>query len=148
MAAVGRFQVKWYAGRILKEMGAVVATEEKDAAQRVMLRVKKKVPVRQKSYGHSRSIWNFSNYRHAKAWKTRSPGRLKRSIRMAKSKFKGGGYLVFAGGAIPYYAYWVEHGTIFTFRQKYGRKGEQFMKRSVALEKARFMRNMRKRLGV
>lgn len=137
MARPGRFQVKWHAGAILKEMGAVVAAEEKDAAQRIMQRMRKKVPVGSRTRAAT-----------GKAYTSRSPGRLRRSIRKAKSKFKRGGYLVFVGGEIPYYAYWVERGTIFTFRQKYGRKGEQFMKRSVALEKARFMRNMRKRLGV
>lgn len=151
MATKGRFQIKWHAARVLKEMDTMVAVEEKDAARRIMLRVLKKVPVRQKRYGHSRGLWNFSNYRHGKSWKTRAPGRLKRSVRMAKSKYKDGGYLVLAGrygGSLPYYAYWVEYGTIFTFRQRYGRKGEQYMKRSRELEKARFMYHMRKRLGV
>lgn len=139
MAAVGRFQVKWYAGRILKEMGSVVAVEEKDASLRIANRLKKKVPV-----GGRRK----TSYARGKDWQTRRPGRLRSSIRQAKSKFKDGGYIVLVGGRLPYYAYWVERGTIFTWRQKYGRKGEQYMKRSVALEKARFMRNMRKRLGV
>ena len=52
------------------------------------------------------------------------------------------------GGTAAFYAFWVEHGTIFTHKQKYGRKGEQYMERSVGLEKARFIRNMRKRVGV
>ena len=123
MAAKGRFQVKWYGKEVVKEMSLVTAVEEKAAAQRVMRRVLKKVPV-----GKS--------------------GKLRRSVRLAKSKFKGGGILVLAGGLMPYYAFWVERGTVFTFKQKFGRKGEQFMKKSAALEKARFIRNMRKRLGV
>ena len=139
MAAVGRFQVKWYAGAILKEMGAVIATEEKAAATRILQRLKKKIPVGRRTK---------STYTHGKHWQTRRPGRLRSSARMAKSKFKEGGYIVLVGGRLPYYAYWVERGTIFTYRQKFGRKGEQYMKKSVALEKARFIRNMRKRLGV
>ena len=120
-------------------MGAEVALEEKAAAQRIHQRIRKKIPVGKQRRRH-----------HAvgKDYQTRSPGRLRDSARIGKSKYKGGGYLVFAGGRVPYYAYWVERGTIFTFRQKFGRRGEQYMKKSVALEKARFMRNMRKRLGV
>jgi hypothetical protein len=139
MATAGRFQVKWYAGAILKEMGAAVQFEEKAAAQRIHQRLRKKIPVGTKRRRH-----------HAVGadWQTRRPGRLRDSARVGKSKFKDGGYLVFVGGRVPYYAYWVERGTIFTYRQKFGRKGEQYMKKSVALEKARFMRNMRKRLGV
>ena len=139
MAAKGRFQVKWYGKEVLKEMSLVTAVEEKAAAERVMKRVLKKVPVG----GRTRAA-------SGKAHTSRSPGRLKRSIRIGKSKFKDGGFLVLAGGEMPhpYYAFWVERGTIFTFKQKFGRKGEQFMKRSVALEKSRFIRQMRKRLGV
>jgi len=139
MAAAGRFQVKWYAGAILKEMGAVIAVEEKDAANRIRQRLYKKVPV---------GTQTKKKYSHGKQWQTRRPGRLRSSIRMAKSKFRDGGYIVLVGGRLPYYAYWVEKGTIFTWKQRYGRKGEQYMKRAVALEKSRFMRNMRKRLGV
>lgn len=137
--AAGRFKVKWYAGAILKEMNAVVASEEKDASARILQRLKKKIPV---------GRITKKTYTHGKQWQTRRPGRLRSSARVAKSKFKDGGYIVLVGGRLPYYAYWVERGTIFTYKQKFGRKGEQYMKKSVALEKARFMRNMRKRLGV
>jgi len=137
MATKGRFQVKWYGKEVLKEMSLVTAVEEKATAERVMRRVLKRVPVGTRTRAAS-----------GKSYTSRTPGRLKRSIRIGKSKFKDGGFLVLAGGKIPYYAYWVERGTIFTYRQKFGRKGEQYMKKSVALEKARFIRNMRKRLGV
>jgi hypothetical protein len=121
----------------MKDMSIMTRVEEKATAERVMRRVLKKVPVG----GRTRTA-------SGKAWTSRSPGRLKRSVRTGKSKFKDGGFLVLAGGEIPYYAYWVERGTVFTYQQRYGRKGEQYMRRATMLEKARFIRNMRKRLGV
>ncbi len=45
-----------------------------------------------------------------KEWQGRSPGSAKRSIRVVKSKFKKGGYLVVAGGYKTYYYNWLEAG--------------------------------------
>jgi len=143
----GRFSIKWYTKELLQEVRLINADEEKAAAQRIMKRIHKKVPV---SGGQNATTGarRIRKYKYHQQWRTRRPGRLKSSIREAPSKFKDGGHLVFVGGHLPYYAYWVEKGTVFTYKQKYGRKGEQYMKRSVDLERARFIRNMRKRYSI
>lgn len=135
----GRFKVEWHANKILRELESLTTIEEKAATQRIMHRLQKRVPVGTRRIRHHAT---------GQDWRTRRPGRLRASIRKYKSKFKDGGYVVFVGGRLTYYAYWVERGTIFTYKQKFGRKGEQYMKKSVALEKARFLRNVRKKLGV
>ena len=45
-----------------------------------------------------------------KEWASREPGRLRDSIRAMKSKFRGGGWIVLAGGYLPFYAFMVETG--------------------------------------
>ena len=147
MAQPGRFSIKWYTKELLAEMRGINAAEEKAAAQRIMKRIHKKVPVSGGQHSTTKAR-RIKKYKFNQQWRTRRPGRLKSSIRLNPSKFKDGGHLVFVGGHIPYYAYWVERGTVFTYKLKYGRKGEQYMKKSVDLERARFIRNMRKRYSI
>jgi HK97 gp10 family phage protein len=45
------------------------------------------------------------------SWKGRKPGSLRKSVKVVKSKFKGGGWLVKVGGHDTYYWFFVEYGT-------------------------------------
>lgn len=45
-----------------------------------------------------------------KQWQARTPGSARRSIKVKKSRFKNGGYLVYAGGYQTYYYRFLELG--------------------------------------
>lgn len=137
MAAAGKFKVEWHGEQVRAVIAGITRDEEKAAAHRIERRLHKYVPV-----GSTVRVTPM----YGKSYQSRYPGRLKSSIRVRVSKFPDGGYIVLVGDYNAYYAYWVEYGTIFTWRQKFGRKGEKYMKRSIALEKSRFTRNLRKRL--
>lgn len=133
--AKGKFKIQWYGKEVLQEIAAMTAAEEKAAAQRVLKRARRKVPIGTKiqasPYG-------------GKAHQSRYPGRLRSTLRLARSKFKDGGWLVFAGNDLAYYARFVEYGTIFMTR----RKGYKYLRGALALEKGYFTRQLRKKLGV
>ncbi len=131
----GRFKVEWIGDQVLATISDMTDEEEKAAAERVKKRALRYVPV-----GTRIVATPF----RGKAAQSRYPGRLKSTIRIEKSKFKDGGYLVWAGSDLAFYAPFVEFGTIFMKK----RKGFRFMKRAVALEKSYFIRRLRKRLGV
>ena len=135
MAAKGRFKIQWYGNEVLAEIAAMTADEEKAAAERVLKRARKKVPVGKKIVATP-----FGG----KAYQSRYPGRLRASLRIERSKFKDGGWLVYAGSELAYYARFVEYGTIFMRM----RKGYKYMRGALALEKAYFTRRLRKKLGV
>ena len=139
MAATGKFKIEWHGEAVLREIRAISDEQTKEAAQRIEKRLNKYVPARLKEYPPSRT----SASKHQR----RSRGMLRSTIRVSKSKFKGGGYITLVGDANAYYAYWVEKGTVFTFRQKFGRRGDQYMKRAANLERARFIRNFKKSVG-
>ena len=130
-----RFDIKWYGKEILSEIAAMTEAEEKAAAERVLKRARKKVPVGRRVIS---STWI------GKEWQSRRPGRLRESLRIERSKFPNGGWLVFAGSQLAYYARWVEYGTVFMRK----RKGYRFLKGALTLEKAYFTRQLRKKLGV
>lgn len=56
-----------------------------------------------------------------KSWKGRKPGSLLKSIKVRKSRFKDGGYIVSVGGRDTYYWYFVEYGTSKMGAQKFMR---------------------------
>ena len=140
MAATGKFKIEWHGEAVLREIRAISDEQTKEAAQRIENHLNRYVPVRLKEYPPSRT----SASKHQR----RSRGMLRSTIRVSKSKFKGGGYITLVGDASSaYYAYWVERGTVYTFRQKYGRKGDQYMKRAANAEKARFIYYFKKAVG-
>lgn len=49
--------------------------------------------------------------KYKKSWQERKPGSLLKSIKVVKSKYKDGGYLVKVGGRDTYYWFFVEYGT-------------------------------------
>ena len=135
----GRFRIDWYADEVMKAISDMTYAEERDAAERLARRARRYVPV-----GKQVRATPF----YGKSYQSRFPGTLKRSIRIIKSKYPGGGFVVVAGhdaGQGPaYYAHFVEFGTVFMEK----RKGFKYMKRSVNLERAYFVRRLRKQLGV
>lgn len=50
-----------------------------------------------------------------KSWQGRKPGSLKASIKVKKSKYKDGGWLVHVGGRDTYYWFFVHYGTHQTY---------------------------------
>ena len=135
MTKKGRFNIKWHANEVLAEISGMTKAEEKAAAERVLKRARKKVPV-----GRRVVVTPF----HGKRYQSRYPGRLKASLRVAKSKFPDGGYVVFAGNKLAYYARFVEYGTVFMTR----RKGFKYLRGALNLEKSYFTRQLKKKLGV
>ena len=133
--AKGKFKIEWYGKEVLREIAAMTSAEEKAAAARVLKRARKKVPVGTKIQA--------SPFR-GKAHKSRYPGRLRSTLRLARSKFKDGGWLVFAGSDLAYYARFVEYGTVFMTR----RKGYKYLRGALSQEKSYFTRQLRKKLGV
>lgn len=53
----------------------------------------------------------YSGAPGGKSWQSRKPGRLRRSIKVYKSKFRGGGAVVVAGSEKAFYSRFVELGT-------------------------------------
>lgn len=136
----GKAKVKWHGEALLREIRAMTSEEEKKAAQRISVRLQKRVPVRQKQYPPSK--------RNAAGYQRRYRGSLKRSIRVAKSRYREGGWIAVVGNAArAWYAWFVEAGTVYTSRQKYGRSGEKYMRDSANLEKRRFVYQIKKRYG-
>lgn len=133
--AKGRFKVEWYGPQVLNAIRNMTEAEEKAAAERVMQRAKRYVPVGTKI---------VATPPHGKPWMSRYPGRLKSTIRTARSKFEKGGWLVWAGNELAYYARFVEFGTVYMK----SRKGIKFMRRAATMERSYFIRQLRKRLGV
>ena len=136
--AKGRFKIEWYADEVMKEMRRMTRQEYRNSARRIMQRAKKFVPVGGRA--------NRIGRQTGKVWKSDNPGSLRRSIKIHRSKFAEGGYVVLAGTEEMKadHAVYVEYGTIFTEN----RRGFRFMKRAIAQEKAYFTRQLRKRLGV
>ena len=134
--AKGRFKIEWYADEVKREVERMTRQESRNTARRILLRAKKFVPVGGQINKIGRS--------KVKAWKSKNPGSLKRSLRIHRSKFADGGYVVLAGTGEAEHAVYVEYGTVFTEN----RKGYRFVKKAIALEKAYFTRQLKKRLGV
>jgi len=134
--AKGRFKIEWYADEVMREVKRMTRQEQRNSARRILQRARKFVPVG----GQSNKIGRQTG----KAWKSKNPGSLKRSLKIHRSKFAEGGYVVLAGTGEAEHAVYVEYGTIFT----QNRRGFRFMKRAIAQEKAYFTRQLRKRLGV
>lgn len=131
--AKARFKIEWYADEVMKAVSSMTRLEERATARRILKRARRYVPVGGKM--------NVKLQR--RVWKSKHPGSLKRSLKIRRSKFQKGGYVVTAGGDIDHAVY-VEYGTIFTDN----RKGFRFMKKALALEQSRFTRQLRKGLGV
>ena len=126
--------VEWNADSVLTQIRAMTSEQEERSAQRLLQRVKRRVPVRIKPYTPS--------VERASDWKGRKRGRLKASIRKLPSKFRDGGWLVWAGDRLAYYARFVEYGTIFMKKKS----GERYMKKSLFEERNYFISELKRNL--
>lgn len=133
-------------------IASISADEEAQAAERVYRRVLATVPVgtHRRSYRPTyRDV--LGRTRHMKAWMQRIPGRLRSTVRKAKSKYEGGGFVVLVGSALAYYAKIVEYGTRMRRQKTTGRytgraKAVRYMRRAINAEKTRFWRMVREKL--
>ena len=133
-----KFKLEWYADEVIKAVSNMTHEEEKAAAKRIRKRARRYVPVGGRTIEKRAGV---------KAWKSRHPGKLKSTIRVRPSRFREGGFIVSAGNEKEvFYAHFIEYGTIF-FHAPY-RKGYKFMKKATNLERARFVRQIKKQLGV
>ena len=96
-------EIKWYDRELLRELSPLLEKMEAAAARRIAAAARRRCPVWD---GEERQIGPAD-----KSWKARKRGALRDSIRVSKSKYKGGGYLVFAGNYDVFYASFVELGT-------------------------------------
>lgn len=95
--------VKWYDKELIRDLKPLVEKLEKAAARRIAAGARRRCPVWD---GEERQIG-----RGDATWKARKRGALRNSIRMEKSKYKDGGYIVLAGNYDVFYASFVELGT-------------------------------------
>lgn len=95
--------VKWYDKQLMRDLKPMIERMEKAAARRIAAAAKRRCPVWD---GEGRKISPGDD-----TWKARKPGSLRKSIRVEKSKYKDGGYIVLAGNYDVFYASFVELGT-------------------------------------
>ena len=97
----GGARIKWDDRKLEAIINITMDKKLKTAANVVSGIARKNVPVSK----ITRAAGQF------KSWKARKPGSLKRSIRVKRSKYKGGGWLVHVGGSDTFYWFFVEYGT-------------------------------------
>ena len=98
------YKIEWNGEQFLVEMDKKFKREvEKKAAKNIEKRAKQLCP----TGSIRREVYQKGKYR-GRQWTGREPGRLKKSIKAYKSKFKDGGWIVMAGGFLPFYAYLAE----------------------------------------
>ena len=95
-------RVDWDSRTVISKVDKAVKAASKKGADLVALDAKHNCPVGE--------FEKSSKGGFALDWKQRKPGTLRDSIKVQKSRFKGGGYIVKAGGYMAYYAQWVELG--------------------------------------
>ena len=107
-------EIKWYDRELLRELSPLLEKMEAAAARRIAAAARRRCPVWD---GEERQIGPAD-----KSWKARKRGALRDSIRVSKSKYNEGGYLVFAGNYDVFYASFVELGTKSWWAKGYTRK--------------------------
>ena len=94
--------VEWFGNQVLTKMRQVADFNEAEVANRVYREARRRCPIgKRKRYVSATEP----------SWKSSKPGRLKNSIKVYKSKYKDGGYIVIAGNYDAFYARFVELGT-------------------------------------
>jgi HK97 gp10 family phage protein len=97
----GGGRVVWNDNPFLAEINKKMAPKLRQSANIVANIARDEVPIGQ----IMRAASQFAS------WKGRKPGSLLKSIKVVKSKFKDGGYLVKVGGPDTFYWFFVEYGT-------------------------------------
>jgi len=110
--------IQWYGPQILKEIQTIAEFSEKASAERIKIDAISKCP------GKS--------------------GDLRNSIRVEKSRYKDGGYIVIAGNENVTYASYIELGT--PYRGTWGVKKKPFMRPAKKAEEKKFLKHMKAKL--
>jgi HK97 gp10 family phage protein len=120
MPIAGGGRVVWNPRPLQAVIDKAVAPALKKSAELVARLARQEVPVGTVT----RAATKFAS------WKGRKPGDLKKSIKVKKSQFKDGGYIVMVGGRDTYYWFFVHYGTHVTYPN-------WFMTRALRMAKAR-----------
>jgi len=148
----GKVRIVWNSREVINAISAITAEEEQAAARRMFANTLKYVPVlnrKQRKWGH---YFKVKHGRGRKDWADKIPGALKRSVKLLRSRFQSGGWVVYAGDFIAWYARIVEYGTKMRRQKKTGRftgkmPAKKFMRKAITAEKRRFMYHLKRRLS-
>ena len=100
------YKIEWRGNHFVAEMNKLFSKEvEEKAAKNIASLAKSLCPV-----GSINRRISAKGASKGKTWSSRTPGRLRESIKPYKSKYKDGGWIVHAGGFDPFYAWMVEYG--------------------------------------
>ena len=136
----------------MNAIASITAEEERAAARRVHQKTLKYTPVlnrKQRKWGH---YFRAKHGRAKKDWQRKIPGALKRSVKLLRSRFHRGGWVVFAGDFVAWYARIVEYGTKMRRQKTTGRfvgkmPAKKFMRKAITAEKRRFTYHLKKKLN-
>lgn len=148
-----RAVIKWFGDELLKEIGSVKEKDESDAAERIYRDVLRFTPVGSHRRSYRRKYINAMGKEvPMKGWQQRLPGRLRSTISKFKSKFDKGGWVVWGGSWLAYYARIVEYGTKARRQKTTGRftgkaKASRYMRKALSREKSRFINAIKKSLS-
>jgi len=141
-----KMRLEWNDEEVLRDIGKITGKVEKKGAQRVVRDARRYCPKEKGFYLGGGKTDKWGN----------RPGSARASIRIQKSKFKGGGYLVMAGGkgpwGDPFYVPFVELGTPGTTYQtkepkrsgaRIAVQAHPFMRKALARNKRRIRQMFR-----
>ena len=134
-------RVEWYQERYTRKVRTALEDLSKETADKIADTMKRLVPV---------GDWER---KPGAGWKERKPGTLRDSIRVSRSKYRGGGYVVVAGGYNAYYAKWVELGAPARSHEQWRAVGhaypvprQPFMRPALRKHSPGFVRNVQRAL--
>jgi hypothetical protein len=141
--------VEWFGDEIYKQIGQLTEQDQAVASVRVHAAVLRNTPTG--SYKRSfrqKYVNTKGDLVTMKEWQRRTPGTLKRSIVRLKSRYKGGGYIIYGGNWYAYYARIAEYGTKMRRQKTTGRftgsmKGIKYMKKAIRQEKRRLIQDVK-----
>jgi hypothetical protein len=134
--------VVWNGLAVLREVVEICTASEKDTALRIAENARKKCPKGE----FERAAKSGQAF-----WKVRYPGMLRDSIKVAPSKYKNGGWIVYVPGqgSATYYVRWVELGAPARSKEQWQAGGhaypvprQPFMRPASEEEKKRFRKRL------
>jgi hypothetical protein len=141
--------VEWFGDEIYKQIGTLTEQDQAVASVRVHAAVLRNTPTG--SYKRSlrqKYVNTKGNLITMKGWQRRQPGTLKKSIVRLKSRYSGGGYIIYGGNWYAYYARIAEYGTKMRRQKTTGRftgsmKGIKYMKKAIRDERKRLIQSVK-----
>lgn len=135
--------LEWHGLKIIKQSERILETKEKEAAERIFKDAKANAPV---------GTVVRSTPMYGKSWQSRYPGRLRGAIQKKKSRYEGGGYIIYVPGqgSNTYYVRWVELGAPARRRERWKEAGHRnpvprqpFLRPALYKEKNRWVRSIK-----